>query len=117
MFRRAADENQLAGMWELPWAEGEPDEASERQLGRRYGGRWRLGERLSRARHAITNRRIEAELWRARLNDGGALAEGPEAGWHDPRRLAELPTASLDAKLLRAAEVAAGHRPGPRPCQ
>jgi A/G-specific adenine glycosylase len=108
MFRRAGDDAQLAGLWELPWAEGEPGEASERELGRRYGGRWWLEERLAGARHAITNRRIEAELWRARRIAGDVVAEGPEAGWHTPGSLAELPTGSLDGKLLRAAGGASG---------
>ncbi len=113
MFRRSGDDAQLAGLWELPWVEGEPGEASARELGRRYGGRWRLVERLGGARHAITNRRIEAELWRARMTAGGTLAEGPEAGWHAPGALAELPTGSLDGKLLRAAERARDPRAAP----
>ena len=104
MFRRAGDDAQLAGMWELPWVEGEgPGEAMERELGRRYGGRWRLGQRLAGKRHAITDRRIEAELWRASRDDDATVAEGPEAGWHAPESLAELPTGSLDRKLLGAA--------------
>ncbi len=103
MFRRASDDAQLAGLWELPWAEGQPGEKTEGELGQRYGGRWRLGGRLARARHAITDRRIEAELWGASRDDGDCVAEGPEAGWHEPDRLAGLPTGSLDRKLLRAA--------------
>lgn len=103
LFRRAGDEPQLAGLWELPWARGEEGAGVERALGSRYGGRWRLGERLAGVRHAITNRRIEAELWRARHGAAEVVAEGPEAGWHEPRRLALLPTGSLDGKLLRAA--------------
>ena len=115
MFRRAGDDPQLAGLWELPWVEGEPSAAAERALGRRYGGRWRLGERLAGARHAITTRRIEAELVRARrMGGGGELAEGPEAGWHDPEELADLPTGSLVRKLLDGA-ARAGARLGDRP--
>ena len=106
MFRRAGDDAQLAGLWELPWVEGEPGEVAEGGLARRYGGRWRLEERLAGARHAITSRRIEAGLWRARRGAGaGTVAEGPEAGWHEPGRLAELPSGSLDRKLLAAAGI------------
>ena len=55
-------------------------EIAERELGRRYGGRWRLEARLAGARHAITNRRIEAGLWRARRRAvGDTVGEGPEA--------------------------------------
>ena len=104
MFRRAGDDTLLAGLWELPWAEGAPGRETERRLGRRYGGRWRLGERLAGARHAITDRRIEAELWGASRRGGATVAEGPEAGWHEPERLDELPMGSLDKKLLRAAD-------------
>jgi A/G-specific adenine glycosylase len=106
MFRRAGDDALLAGFWELPWVQGEPGERAERELGRRYGGCWRLAERLAGARHAITNRRIEAELWGAHRGDGEEVAEGPEAGWYAPQRLADLPSGSLDKKLLRAAGTA-----------
>ncbi len=113
MFRRPVDDPLLAGLWELPWAPGEPGAAAERELGRRYGGRWRLGERLAGARHAITNRRIVAGLWRASRREGGgaeggSLADGPEAGWHLPGRLVDLPSGSLDKKLLRGADEKTG---------
>ncbi len=109
LFRRAADRRQLAGFWELPWVEGAPGTAAERELSRRYGGRWRLGEPLARVRHAITTRRIEAELWSAGIA-GGEIAEGAAAaGWYAPAELAELPTGSLVRKLLAAA---AGTRAG-----
>jgi A/G-specific adenine glycosylase len=103
MFRRGGDEAQLAGLWELPWVEGKPGEAAELELGQRYGGRWRLGERLAGARHAITNRQIEAGLFRASRGGGDSVAEGPEARWQATRRFAELPAGSLDKKLLRGA--------------
>jgi A/G-specific adenine glycosylase len=103
MFRRPAADVQLAGLWELPWTVGEPGETAERDLGRRYGGCWRLGGRLAGVRHAITDRRIEAGLWTASRRDGKEVAEGPAAVWHEPTRLGELPTGSLDRKLLRAA--------------
>lgn len=104
LFRRPPDRRRLAGLWELPWTTAPAGPEAERELGRRYGGRWRLDEPLARARHAITTRRIQAELWRARRrHSGGALAEGPEAGWYEPGRIAELATSSLDKKLLRAA--------------
>ena len=104
MFRRPPDDPLLAGLWELPWVVGEPGADAEGELGRRYGGRWRLGNRLAVARHAITTRRIEAGLWQASRSDGGAVAEGLEAGWHEPSSLDGLPTGSLDTKLLRAVE-------------
>ena len=106
MFRRPPDEELLAGFWELPWVVGEPGERAESELARRYGGRWRLGERAATARHAITSRRIEAELWTASRRDGEVVAEGPEAGWQRPERIAELPTSSLDTKLLEGVGAA-----------
>ena len=102
LFRRAGDAAQLAGLWELPWVEGQAGEEAERDLGRRYGGSWRLAESLAGARHAITTRRIEARLWRASRRGRGGVAEGPEAGWHEPASLGELPMGSLDRKLLAA---------------
>ena len=103
LFRRAGDAAQLAGLWELPWVEGEPGAAAEQKLADRYGGSWRLTEPLARARHAITTRQIDAELWRASRRDGGEVAEGPEAGWRKPANLLELPMGGLDRKLLDGA--------------
>jgi A/G-specific adenine glycosylase len=102
LFRRPADDPLLGGLWELPWAAGVPGQEAERNLGRRYGGRWELESRQAKSRHAITNRRIEAELWTARRIARGEVAEGREAGWYAPERLAELPTGSLEKKLLSA---------------
>ena len=104
LYRRPGHSRQLAGLWELPWVEGRPGRAAERGLGQRYGGLWNLLEPLARARHAITNRRIEAELWSAGRRDGGEVAEGREAAWHEPESITELATGGLDRKLLRAAE-------------
>ena len=102
MFRRAADEELMAGFWELPWVVAETGKPAAEELARRYGGQWRLGERLAGARHAITTRRIEAELWAAVRRDGDSVAEGPEAGWHAYEEIDGLPTGGLDVKLLRA---------------
>ena len=106
LFRRPQDDPLLGGLWELPWTEGEAGASAEGELGRRYGGRWRLGERLAGTRHAITNRRIAAALCAATCRDGGSVAEGPEAGWFEPERVVELPIGSLEKKLLRAARRA-----------
>jgi len=109
LFRRGEGEELLAGFWELPWTgvEGYPDapaseEASPAEiLARRYGGCWRLGERLGLVRHGITHRAFELEIYRAEVEGARAVAEGPEARWAGENELARLPTSSMVEKVLR----------------
>ncbi len=77
---------------------------AERGLAERYGGRWRLAAPLATLRHAISNRRLEVELWRAELGAAGVVAESAEAGWFEEGGLDELPLAGLARKALAAAE-------------
>lgn len=112
LFRRGDDEELLAGFWELPWtgvagagddAGGETPEAAAVALARRYGGRWRVGERLATVRHGITTRAFELWVHRARVEAGGGLAEcGPEARWASDAEVAGLPTSSMVGKILAA---------------
>lgn len=124
LFRRADDADLLAGTWELPWVElsvdGETpvaDKTAERitrELGRRYGGRWRLGGHLGRVRHGITYRSIEVEIFRGGREDTAAVrpdgdgdeAEGADAGFFDAAERRDLPLSSLVSKVLD--RVAAG---------
>ncbi len=104
LFRRRDGEELLAGLWELPWSEV-PGEALERAaaaaaLGRRYGGRWELGEVMGRARHSITFRAMELEVCRAGLDRDETVAEGPEAGWFSAEELEAVPTSSMVGKVL-----------------
>jgi len=111
LFRRGADEELMPGFWELPWTgEGAGAEAVDGAgaadlLAGRYGGRWRLGEPVATVRHGITHRDFELHVRPARVEAGGAVAEGPEgreAGWFGPDEIAALPTSSMVAKVLRA---------------
>jgi A/G-specific adenine glycosylase len=117
LFRRGDHEELLAGFWELPWtgvegADGAGDadgegaaetpEAATAALGQRYGGRWRIGERLATVRHGITTRAFELRVHRADVETGGELAEGPEARWASDEELAGLPTSSMVEKILAA---------------
>ncbi len=113
LFRRGDDEELLAGFWELPWTgvegagpgggEGESPAAAGAALGRRYGGRWRIGERLATVRHGITTRAFELRVHRAEVADGGALADGgAEARWASDDEVAALPTSSMVEKILTA---------------
>jgi A/G-specific adenine glycosylase len=99
LVRRAEGEGQLAGLWELPTVEA-PLERAEAALAARYGGVWTLGAPLSRARHAITVRRIELAAHAARWRAGEAVAEGGAAGWFDPAAAAALPLTGATRKLL-----------------
>ncbi len=113
LFRRPDGEELLAGTWELPWCEPaaaprQVDRAAvEGDLGRRYGGRWALAEAVARARHSITYRAIELDVWRAWVERGGhGVAEGPEAGWFSARELAAVATSSMVSKVLAAVGAA-----------
>lgn len=113
LFRRGDDEELLAGFWELPWtgvegsvADGggaESPDAAGAALARRYGGRWRIGERLATVRHGITTRAFELRVHRAEVAGGGALADGgAEARWASDDEVAALPTSSMVEKILTA---------------
>jgi A/G-specific adenine glycosylase len=115
LFRRPEASELLAGTWELPWAElapgPEPPAAERRRaaagLAARYGGRWRVGDRLAAVRHGITFRAIAAEVHRCRLAGGEGVGEGLEAGWFAGGEIAGLPLSSLVTKVLAAVEEAA----------
>jgi A/G-specific adenine glycosylase len=112
LFRRPDADPLLAGTWELPWVDSPPAAgagagAAAAALGARYGGRWRLGATLGRARHGITFRDLELTAVTARLEDGDALAEGgPEAAWHTRGELVRLPLSSMVGKVLALADPA-----------
>lgn len=99
LFRRAVDQGLLDGMWELPWVEC-GHESAARALGRKYGGRWRLGEHHGTVRHSITYRRLEVEVRGASWRGTGAIEEAPEAGWFEPAALGSVPISSLVTKAL-----------------
>lgn len=101
LFRRDENEVLLAGTWELPWVESDGAE-EPRRLAARYGGSFALGETLGRVRHAITTRRLVATVRRASFAEAG-VAEGREAAWVGPRKLATLPVSSLVRKALALA--------------
>ncbi|HXU47147.1 MAG TPA: A/G-specific adenine glycosylase [Thermoanaerobaculia bacterium] len=99
LFRRPDASVLLAGIWEVPWIEkaaGDP----EAELARRYGGAWRLGARIGRARHGITFRDLRVEVRRAELLDAGEVREGAEVGWFSAEELSRLATSSLLGKIL-----------------
>ena len=98
LMRREETSALLAGTWELPWVAGNGDPAAD--LARRYGGEWRLERRIGTVRHAITDRDIRLHLWEAVLMTSGAVCEGGEAAWVEPRRIDTLPTSSLLGKAL-----------------
>lgn len=99
LVRRSPGDALLAGFWEIPWVETRGSDAAE-ALGERYGGTWRLGERLGRVRHGITWRALEIEVRAAELGDG-EVCESSEAGWFTDGEIEGLPTSSLIGKILR----------------
>lgn len=115
LFRRGDGEELLAGTWELPWADGDGEAVEE--LGLRYGGRWRLGERLATVRHAITHRAYEVEVREAELVEEPAVAEGIEAGWWSGPEVGGLAVSSLVPKVLSAISAGEGGAEGQRPAE
>lgn len=107
LFRRAGEDELLAGLWEMPWVEWAEDGIAERRLGERYGGVWRLAESHGWVRHAITHRALRIEVRGAVRLDGAAeVAEGPEGGWFGPAEVATLAVPSVVRKVLRRAGAA-----------
>ena len=98
-FRRPADAPFLAGMWELPTVPGgaAPAEIAA-ELGRVYGGSFRLGERRKSFRHGITYRRIEIAVYDAEWSEGPAA--GREPRWADDAGRAALGLAAIYEKAL-----------------
>jgi len=102
------DEGRLMGrMWEIPQtsleSRGQPDLVGE--LRERYGLEVQPGALLTRARHAITYRRIRLEAYRA------ALRRQPPRDpdrflWAAPAEIAELPISSLTRKVVRGLSTA-----------
>ncbi|MEM7050212.1 MAG: A/G-specific adenine glycosylase [Acidobacteriota bacterium] len=108
LFRRSDDDGLLAGTWELPWFEIEGKAfaapAAKRILQRRYGGEWRIGDRLGTVRHGITYRSLTVEVFEGALEGGVEVAESTvEAGWFDDSARRRLALSALVEKALRKA--------------
>ncbi len=99
LFRRPDDSSLLAGLWEVPWVEV-PAREADAELGRRYGGTWRLGHRIGSARHGITYRDIKVAVHLGEIGDRGEIREGPEAGWFGAEEIGRLASSSLVGKIL-----------------
>ncbi len=112
LFRRPEDSSLLAGLWEVPWTESSGTDVTE-ELGRRYGGNWRLGKKIGAARHGITYRDLRVTIYRGEIAGGGEVREGPEAGWFTFEQIGELGTSSLVAKILGVGRADRGLR-GPK---
>lgn len=100
LFRRPDDSALLAGLWELPWIDGDDGATQEESFANRYGGRWHVGKQCGRVRHSVTHRHFDIGIREARVEAGGLVGEGSEAGWFDPAQLARLPVSSLVKKAL-----------------
>ncbi len=101
LFRRPEEADLLAGLWELPAVSREgDDEAVVEALGDRYGGSWELGPSFGRFRHTVTFRALDIEVRSGRRWNAGTVAEGVEAGWFEPREIAELPASAIVSKAL-----------------
>lgn len=114
LYRRPDSAELLAGTWELPWIDAaDPGGFAAGEIARglvgRYGGGWRLGERLGVVRHGITHRSLVVEVWQARHHGPGLAEPSPEAlvaGFFGAADRDRLPLSSLVTKAL--AQVEAG---------
>lgn len=97
--RRAADDAVLPSLWELPTVEATSRAAAERALGAGFGGRWRLGDELARARHAITHRAISIVVHAARWTPEGT-GERSELEWKTAEEARERALTGATRKLL-----------------
>ena len=96
----------LGRMWELPQTSLESRGRQDlvRELRERHGLDVEMGALASRARHAITYRRIRVEGYRAHL--GGPVPSDPDRFlWATPEEILELPVSSMTRKLLRGLKV------------
>ena len=89
--------------------EGEIHGAAK-ELGRRYGGNWRLGNRIGTARHGITYRDIRVAVHRGEIGGRGEIREGPEAGWFADEEIGRLASSSLVGKILSVRDRPSGRR-------
>jgi A/G-specific adenine glycosylase len=101
------EEGRLMGrFWEIPQtsleSRGRPDLVGE--LRERYGLEVRPGALLTRARHAITYRRIRLEAYRAALRRQPP-ADPDRFRWAAPDEIADLPISSLTRKVVRGLNV------------
>jgi A/G-specific adenine glycosylase len=101
-------EGRLMGrMWEVPQTSLEACGLGDlvREMRERHGLEVAPGDLLTRARHAITYRRIRLEAYRARLRHDPPV--DPERfRWATPGEIASLPVSSMTRKILRGLAAA-----------
>jgi len=113
LVRRAEGEAVMPGLWELPTVEAEGLAAAEAALAARFGGRWRLGEPLVRARHTITFRRLDVAAHGAEWEPAGVAEQTAAAAWIEPGEGAARALTGVTRKLLAALVArSAGHPEG-----
>jgi A/G-specific adenine glycosylase len=116
LFRRSSEAGQLASMWEFPAIELGGANPPEVEFAVRFGGSWRLAERLLELRHAITTRSYAIEVRRAEFAAAAdTLAErAAESGWWRRSELAGLALTGVAKKLLArtAGELPPSGSPG-----
>jgi A/G-specific adenine glycosylase len=107
LSRRPRESSLMAGTWEVPWVARKDGVEVEEALGGKYGGGWRLGERLGAVRHSITYRALEVEVHRADRSEEPAgrkaLEKWPLEKWLAPGEIGATPVSSLVRKVLKLA--------------
>ncbi|MBZ0102791.1 MAG: NUDIX domain-containing protein, partial [Thermoanaerobaculia bacterium] len=108
LVRRAEGETVMPGLWELPTVEADGLPAAEAALATRYGGRWRLGEPVARARHTITVRRLQVALHEAEWEPLEVAETAAAADWIAPGETAARALTGVTRKLLAALAASSG---------
>lgn len=101
-FVRRRSSTWLNGMWEFPGFEAPSPGAARRELEKRFGPL--PVKPCARVSHSVVNRRIRAEIYRAKLGRAAAAlrAERATGAWMTPRRLERAAVSSLTRKICDA---------------
>jgi A/G-specific adenine glycosylase len=105
MVRRPYASGWLAGMWELPSAEGSTPAAARRALSKRLralGLRLELTAPRHFASHTIMRRKLEIEILEAATVTPRRIRNGHDARWFRPEELREAAVPTLTRKIVRA---------------
>jgi A/G-specific adenine glycosylase len=105
LLRRRAQQGLLAGLWEIPGGEKRKSETVTEALTRHLDGFCKqIGNvtLIGKIRHSITNRRIQAPIFRGQLPERRPTSCSTWR-WFSPDSLPRYPLSSLTRKALRLA--------------
>ncbi|RMF79126.1 MAG: hypothetical protein D6744_09375, partial [Planctomycetota bacterium] len=101
----------LGGLWELPGVEVDRSASVREQLAAglqsRFSVRATVQTELGAVEHTFTHRRLRVRVWRCTTRSRRPVASDHAcAAWFAPERIAALPLATVDRKIIRCALAA-----------